>query len=148
MTPPAAPLIVQGWTFSFRPTGWEGIAGAGLRRTEIDRFPSSVVVVPDELPERDTLAGYVERQLAVLRKTLTAHQIDGPRPIELPRVEEALQLIVRHSIAGGPSMVQRQLYTRRGQNIWVITETTTASEWDGLRTTFQTILEGLVPPGN
>lgn len=146
MPPPAAPVIVHGWTFSSFPTGWEGIPGTGLRRMESDRFPSSVVVVPDELPEGETLARYVERQIAALGEALTAHQIEGPRPGKMPGVEETLEMTVRHSIAGGPSIVQRQLYTRRGRTIGVITETTTAADWEGLRTTLETILGGLTPP--
>lgn len=146
MPPPATPLIVHGWIFSSIPTGWEGIPGTGLRRTELDHFPSSVVVVPDELPAGETLAGYVERQLAALREAMSAHQIEVPRPGRMPGVEETLEMTVRHSIASGPSIVQRQLYTRRGRTIGVITETTTAADWEGLRATLETILGGLTPP--
>jgi hypothetical protein len=146
MSPPAAPLKVGDWTFRHQPDGWDRVGGLGLRLTKKDHFPSSVVVVADELTEAETLAAYVERQLATMRRVLTVLEVEGPRPAERPRVEEALELVVRHSIEAHLPMVQRQLYLRRGGSVAIVTATTRAADESALRKTFQDVFDGLTPP--
>lgn len=142
-----APLVVQGWTFGTCPAGWEARPGAGLRRNEPGRFPSSVVLSADELAEGETLPAYVDRQLDSFRGVLGEPEVEGPRPLAHPGAEEARELVLSYTLADGPTpVVQRQLFVRRGRRLGVITETTTPAERDAVRPAFRSIVSGLVPP--
>lgn len=141
------PLVVRDWTFGTCPAGWEARPGAGLRRNEPGRFPSSVVLVADELAEGETLPDYVDRQLGSFRDVLGEPEVEGPRPLAHPGADEARELVLSFTLADGPTpVVQRQLFVRRGRRLAVITETTTPTEREALRPTFHAIVSGLVPP--
>jgi hypothetical protein len=143
----ADPFTVAGWTFGNPPAGWEAIPGAGLRHNQTGCFPSNVVVVADDLPERVTLEAYIERQVTAMRAHLREPRFVRPAPATLAGAEEVIELGVEHTAEGGTAVVQRQLYARRGRRISVVTLTTIATDADGMRPVFDAILRRMKGAG-
>lgn len=145
--PPDAPLIVSGWTFPEPPAGWERVPGAGLRRSEPGRFPSNVTVSSDELPPGRTLASYVESQLALMRFRLSETRFEGPWPATLAGTQEAVSLEVGHAVEGGLRVLQRQLYARLDQRVFIFTFTTDGTDAGDVEAAFDSIARGLSRAG-
>lgn len=132
------------WRFPETPDGWEVVPGVGLKRTQERESPPNVVVLEDTLAPEDSLAAYVEAQLALMKEQLrdfAFEYVDAALPGE---VDDALALEIRHRGDGDRTLVQRQTYARRGDYLAVATCTALDSDFADAAPVFEWLASALV----
>lgn len=130
--------------FSAIPGGWEILEGCGLRRKAESVFPSNVIVVRDQLTVEQTLQQYIESQKQHLLQYLVAPEIEAPKPTIIEGADEAVEMVIRHVSQDRQAIYQQQVYARCGQQLSVITFTTTVKDLPAVQIHFLAIKAGLI----
>jgi hypothetical protein len=116
---------VGAWTFYLLPEGWSIQKEFGLQRTvKEDEFPSSIVVMEEQLGPGVTLPAYVEAQIAMLRQYLSEPKIEPAAVPALNGSDESIGMDLRYNTKDGSEVFYRRIYVRHGSKAGVCTLTT------------------------
>lgn len=129
------------WVISGIPHGWFWLPEFGMQRMVEGAAPSNVSVREDLLDEDESLAAYVTRQMALMRKTFLEPTVAGPAPLKFSGAEEAMLVMVKHQRMGQARIFQVQHYVRSGSWTGVVTLTTIESELLTVRPEFEQFLK-------
>jgi pSer/pThr/pTyr-binding forkhead associated (FHA) protein len=129
--------------FAALPTGWHVCEHIALRPDDPSLDACSVVLTEGELEPGMALARYVERQRIALTGWIDGAASTEVEPRELDGAEEVLAVQVRFSNDRGDTVVQDQIYARRGHVVGVVTLTATEGTCEAARPAFDAIVAAL-----
>jgi hypothetical protein len=96
------------------------------------------------LPAGKLLAPYLVAQQVLFRRMFADPKIAGPSVIPFQGGDEAALLFLKHGqLEGTAQVIQAQTYVRCERWIGVVTFTTTAERFSGLKANYQSFVAGL-----
>ena len=102
-SPFPAQVRLGGWGFEFVPAGWDAVEGAGFRLSSDPSFGATMTAVEEPLPAGQTLAGYMQTQLSLMRSQIPGVTAQDPAETKIRGAEQAVRLVV---ITPGPNGIQ------------------------------------------
>jgi hypothetical protein len=117
------------------PETWIDASVLSLVSPEEGPLRANVLVTRDALGEGEDLAGYVEEQIAELRKKLKAWTL-----IRREMTEDGM--VIEYTFKSQENRVirQRQLYRGRGDTVYAVSMTHAEERFESVRSTFERIV--------
>jgi hypothetical protein len=134
---------VGSWRFDCVPATWEPVAGMGLKWLSPGHEPGLVSVTESVLADFVDFTRYVQLLLSRLIQPALGLASVAPDAADICGAEEAVECSLRFSGPKGQSIVQRQVFARRGNRLGTAAFMTHEACVVQLASTFQQIRAGM-----
>ena len=132
------------WGVSFVPATWEFVFGVGIQKLQTGGQAANICLSEDTLPAGKLLYPYLVAQQTLFHRAFANPKIAGPSVIPFQGAEEAALLFLKHGqLESAATILQAQTYVRCERWIGIVTFTTTAERFSGLRANYQSFVAGL-----